>query len=190
MEMKNIWGRMSPKESWARKKFVPRIKKKPLWLEGSEQGQEWPQVIEVSRNSSCTTSEVIHAIPLSCGIIIEYKNLLSPWHHLPQHSWCFAVSDGSGKTATGTICIEVPDIHDYCPVIFAESKYICIASPSILISVYDHSYGAPFTFCVADQPPGTADLWDIRSINGKWNPNLLIKTKSKNNYQIIRQVMS
>uniref|UniRef100_A0A8C9JS78 Desmoglein 4 n=1 Tax=Panthera tigris altaica TaxID=74533 RepID=A0A8C9JS78_PANTA len=76
-----------------------------------------------------------------------------------------AVDDGSGKTATGTICIEVPDVHDYCPVISAESKYICIASPSILISVYDHSYGAPFTFCVADQPPGTADLWDIRSIN-------------------------
>ncbi|XP_004386963.1 desmoglein-4 [Trichechus manatus latirostris] len=79
-----------------------------------------------------------------------------------------AVDDGSGKTATGTICIEVPDANDYCPVIYTESKTICIASPSVLISardINDHSYGSPFTFCVADQPPGTADLWDIRSIN-------------------------
>ncbi|XP_032991498.1 desmoglein-4 [Rhinolophus ferrumequinum] len=79
-----------------------------------------------------------------------------------------AIDDGSGKTATGTICIEVPDVNDYCPVIFAESETICIASPSILISardINDHSYGSPFTFCVVDQPPGTADSWDIRSIN-------------------------
>ncbi|KAM5304570.1 desmoglein-4 [Glossophaga mutica] len=79
-----------------------------------------------------------------------------------------AVDDGSGKTATGTVCIEVPDDNDYCPVIFTESDTICIASPSILISASDinhHTYGSPFTFCVVDQPPGTADLWDIRSIN-------------------------
>ncbi|XP_047648046.1 desmoglein-4 [Phacochoerus africanus] len=79
-----------------------------------------------------------------------------------------AIDDGTGKTATGTICIEVPDVNDYCPVIVAERETICITSPSILISatgVTDHSYGAPFTFCVVDQPPGTADSWDIRSIN-------------------------
>ncbi|XP_004683867.1 PREDICTED: desmoglein-4 [Condylura cristata] len=76
-----------------------------------------------------------------------------------------AVDDGSGKTATGTICIEVPDADDYCPVIFTESSAICITSPSTLISVSDHSFGAPFTFCVVDKPAGTADLWDIRSIN-------------------------
>ncbi|XP_007951640.1 desmoglein-4, partial [Orycteropus afer afer] len=79
-----------------------------------------------------------------------------------------AIDDGSGKTATGTICIEVPDINDYCPVIFSESKTICIATPSVLISaraIDDHSYGSPFTFCVVDQPPGTADSWNIRSTN-------------------------
>ncbi|XP_057555465.1 desmoglein-4 [Hippopotamus amphibius kiboko] len=79
-----------------------------------------------------------------------------------------AIDDASGKTATGTICIEVPDISDYCPVIAAERETICIASPSILISatgVNDHSYGSPFTFCVVDEPPGTADSWDIKSIN-------------------------
>ncbi|XP_049757302.1 desmoglein-4 [Elephas maximus indicus] len=79
-----------------------------------------------------------------------------------------AIEDGSGKTATGTICIEVPDVNEYCPVIFTESGTICIASPSVLIfarGIDNHSYGSPFTFCVADWPPGTADLWDIRSIN-------------------------
>ncbi|XP_075389356.1 desmoglein-4 [Tenrec ecaudatus] len=80
-----------------------------------------------------------------------------------------AIDDGSGKTATGTICIEIPDVSDYCPVIFTEGRTICIASPSILISargINENSYGAPFTFCVVDEPPGTADLWDARSING------------------------
>ncbi|XP_036179544.1 desmoglein-4 isoform X2 [Myotis myotis] len=79
-----------------------------------------------------------------------------------------AIDDGSGKTATGTICIEVPDVNDYCPVIVAESNAICTASPSILISARDinhHSYGSPFTFCVVDQPPGTANLWDIKPVN-------------------------
>ncbi|XP_008580284.1 PREDICTED: desmoglein-4 [Galeopterus variegatus] len=76
-----------------------------------------------------------------------------------------AIDDGSGKTATGTICVEVPDVNNYCPEIFPEKRSICISSPSVLIFVSDHSYGSPFTFCVADQPPGTADMWDIRSIN-------------------------
>nr|XP_001102180.3 desmoglein-4 [Macaca mulatta] len=76
-----------------------------------------------------------------------------------------AIDDGSGKTATGTICIEVPDINDYCPNIFPERRTICIDSPSVLISVHEHSYGSPFTFCVVDQPPGTADMWDVRSTN-------------------------
>uniref|UniRef100_A0A2K6Q944 Desmoglein 4 n=1 Tax=Rhinopithecus roxellana TaxID=61622 RepID=A0A2K6Q944_RHIRO len=76
-----------------------------------------------------------------------------------------AIDDGSGKTATGTVCIEVPDINDYCPNIFPERRTICIDSPSVLISVHEHSYGSPFTFCVVDQPPGTADMWDVRSTN-------------------------
>ncbi|KAM8783996.1 desmoglein-4 isoform 1-T1 [Rhynchonycteris naso] len=98
-----------------------------------------------------------------------------------------AIDDGSGKTATGTICIEVPEVNDYCPVIFAESGTICIASPSILISTRDinhHSYGSPFTFCVVDQPPGTADLWNIRSINATSAILTAEQTLSDGIYQI------
>lgn len=111
-----------------------------------------------------------HAVPLCCGVIMGYEKEFSPQHHLPQHPICLAVSDGSLKTATGTICIEVPDVNDYCPVIVAERETICIASPSILISaagVNSHPYGSPFTFCVVNEPPGTADIWDITSVNGK-----------------------
>lgn len=142
---------------------------------------------DVGRNPSRSISGVHHTAPMCCGIARGCEKEISPWHHSSQHPWCFALPDGSGKTATGTICIEVPDVNDYCPVIVAESNTICTASPSILISARDinhHSYGSPFTFCVVDQPPGTANLWDIKSVNGKWNANLLtLKTKSKNNYQ-------
>lgn len=82
-------------------------------------------------------------------------------------------SDGSGKTATGTICVEIPDANDYCPVILAERRTLCTSSASVLIYVNDRSYGSPFTFCVVDEPPGTAELWDIRSINSKCNMSLL-----------------
>lgn len=116
------------------------------------------------------SQESSHTIPLCCGIIMGYEKEFSPHHHSPQHPICLTVSDGSVKTATGTICIEVPDVNDYCPVIVAERENICIASPSILISAADvnsHSYGSPFTFCVVNEPPGTANIWDIRSVNGK-----------------------
>ncbi|XP_008071582.1 desmoglein-4 [Carlito syrichta] len=95
-----------------------------------------------------------------------------------------AVDDGSGRTATGTICIEVPDINDYCPDIFPDTSSICIASPSVLISVSDHSYGSPFTFCVVDQPPGTADMWDIRSQNATSAILMAEQTLSPGPYQI------
>ncbi|KAM6218525.1 desmoglein-4 [Rhynchocyon petersi] len=98
-----------------------------------------------------------------------------------------ATDDGSGKTATGTICIEVPDVNDYCPVIFTDSSTICIASPSVFISardIHEHSYGSPFTFCVVDQPPGTADLWDIRSINATSAILTAVQPLSPELYQI------
>lgn len=145
-----------------------------MW-QGSEQRPGGLQLVQAGRNEPIMHHLRSH---LNCFYML--------WHHrgkweriffLTIYPWCFAVSDGSGKTATGTICIEVPDVNDYCPVIFADSQTICIASPSVIISakdIKDHSYGSPFTFCVVDQPPGTADLWNIRSINGKWNANLLI----------------
>lgn len=78
-------------------------------------------------------------------------------------------SDGSGRTATGTICIEVPDANDYCPVIHTETRSVCIDASSVRIYVSDHSFGSPFTFCVVDEPSDTASIWHIRSINGKWS---------------------
>lgn len=94
-------------------------------------------------------------------------------------------SDGSGRTATGTICIEVPDANDYCPVIYAESRSVCTHASSVRIYVNDHSFGAPFTFCVVDESPDTADIWDIRSINGKQTGKVLtFKGQKQSNDQI------
>lgn len=90
-------------------------------------------------------------------------------HLSPLCSCAALLSDGSEKTATGTICIEVVDAKDYCPVIYSERNIVCTNSPSVLIYVSDSSYGSPFTFCVLDQSPETTPVWDIRSINGEWN---------------------
>lgn len=76
-------------------------------------------------------------------------------------------SDGSGRTATGTICIEVPDANDYCPVIHTERRSVCVDASSVRIYVSDHSFGSPFTFCVVDETSDTANIWNIQSINGK-----------------------
>ncbi|NP_955784.1 desmoglein-4 precursor [Rattus norvegicus] len=95
-----------------------------------------------------------------------------------------AIDDGSGRTATGTICIEVPDANDYCPVIYAESRSVCTHASSVRIYVNDHSFGAPFTFCVVDESPDTADIWDIRSINGTSAILMTEQTLSPGPYQI------
>uniref|UniRef100_A0A8C5XRP3 Desmoglein 4 n=1 Tax=Microcebus murinus TaxID=30608 RepID=A0A8C5XRP3_MICMU len=95
-----------------------------------------------------------------------------------------AIDDGSGKTATGTICIEVPDPNDYCPDIVPDRRTICTDFPSVLISVNEHAYGSPFTFCVVDQPPGTADMWDIRSVNATSAILMTEQALSQQLYQI------
>ncbi|XP_028630711.1 desmoglein-4 [Grammomys surdaster] len=95
-----------------------------------------------------------------------------------------AIDDGSGRTATGTICIEVPDANDYCPIIYAESRSVCTDASSVRISVSDHSFGSPFTFCVVDESPNTANIWDIRSINGTTAILMTEQTLSPGPYQI------
>ncbi|MEJ1287618.1 desmoglein 4 [Cricetulus griseus] len=75
------------------------------------------------------------------------------------------MSDGSRRTATGTICIEVPDANDYCPIIYSERRSVCVDASSVRIYVSDHSFGSPFTFCVVDESSDTASIWNIRSIN-------------------------
>nr|XP_023422602.1 desmoglein-4 [Cavia porcellus] len=95
-----------------------------------------------------------------------------------------AIDDGSEKTATGTICIEVVDAKDYCPVIYSERNIVCTNSPSVLIYVSDSSYGSPFTFCVLDQSPETTPVWDIRSINGTAAILMTEQTLSEQLYQV------
>nr|XP_020009272.1 desmoglein-4 [Castor canadensis] len=95
-----------------------------------------------------------------------------------------AIDDGSGKTATGTICIEVPDANDYCPVIFSERRTICIDSPSVRIYVSDQSFGSPFTFCIVEESSETTNVWDLRPINETSVILMTEQTLSPGLYQI------
>lgn len=58
-------SKKNKRESWVRKKFVQKTKKKPVWLEGSKQRQGWLQVVEIGRNLSCAISRVIHTFPVA-----------------------------------------------------------------------------------------------------------------------------
>nr|XP_021515477.1 desmoglein-4 [Meriones unguiculatus] len=95
-----------------------------------------------------------------------------------------AIDDGSGRTATGTICVEVPDANDYCPIIHAKRRSVCIGASSVIIYVSDHSFGSPFTFCVVDESPDTANIWDIRSFNDTAAILMTEQTLSPGLYQI------
>ncbi|KAM4841404.1 desmoglein-4 [Thomomys bottae] len=94
-----------------------------------------------------------------------------------------AIDDGSGRTATGTICIEVPDANDYCPVIHYE-RTICTDFEPVFIHVSDHSFGAPFTFCVVDQSPEVANMWTIQTINETFAILMAQQPLSPGMYQI------
>ncbi|XP_053570973.1 desmoglein-2 [Bombina bombina] len=69
-----------------------------------------------------------------------------------------------GKTATGTIAIEVEDVNDNCPIILEPIRTICDNSKFVNVTAVDRDsfpFGAPLTFIVVDVPVGTAKNWEI-----------------------------
>ncbi|XP_063307517.1 desmoglein-2 isoform X2 [Pelobates fuscus] len=69
-----------------------------------------------------------------------------------------------GKTATGTIAIEVEDENDNCPTLVEPVQTVCDTSSFINVTAVDldgYPNGAPFTFTVIDEPVGFAKLWTI-----------------------------
>ncbi|CAI9604999.1 unnamed protein product, partial [Staurois parvus] len=72
--------------------------------------------------------------------------------------------DLPGKTATGTISIDVEDANDNCPVLVNALQTVCENSPFINLTAVDKdSYpnGAPLKFTVLDEPTGNAKYWSI-----------------------------
>ncbi|XP_075440917.1 desmoglein-2 [Ascaphus truei] len=72
--------------------------------------------------------------------------------------------DLPGKTATGTIAIQVEDTNDNCPTVVNPVQTVCDGSKFINVTAVDldaFPNGAPFTFTIVDEPPGTAKNWAI-----------------------------
>ncbi|XP_075069563.1 desmoglein-2 [Mixophyes fleayi] len=72
--------------------------------------------------------------------------------------------DLPGKTATGTIAIDVEDVNDNCPVLVNPDQTVCEDSKFINLTAVDRDAfpnGAPLKFMVVDEPPGNAKLWSI-----------------------------
>ncbi|XP_078543504.1 desmoglein-2 [Lissotriton helveticus] len=103
-----------------------------------------------------------------------------------------AISDVlPGKTATGTIEIQVEDVNDNCPQIVNPSQTICDNAPFINITAADpdaYPNGAPFTFTVLDEPAGTASNWAIASTNAT-SVQLVAKNLRPRSYEVPIAVM-
>ncbi|XP_073535304.1 desmoglein-2-like isoform X2 [Phyllobates terribilis] len=72
--------------------------------------------------------------------------------------------DIPGKTATGTIAIEVEDVNDNCPILINPEQTVCNDAPFINLTATDPDgfpNGAPLKFMVVDEPPGNVKLWSI-----------------------------
>uniref|UniRef100_A0A803JA93 Desmoglein 2 n=1 Tax=Xenopus tropicalis TaxID=8364 RepID=A0A803JA93_XENTR len=77
--------------------------------------------------------------------------------------------DLPGKTATGTIAIEVGDENDNCPTIINPIQTVCNTADFINVTAVDRDdfpFGAPFNFSIIDEPPGYAKFWTIGPSNG------------------------
>uniref|UniRef100_A0A8C5M9X8 Desmoglein 2 n=1 Tax=Leptobrachium leishanense TaxID=445787 RepID=A0A8C5M9X8_9ANUR len=73
-----------------------------------------------------------------------------------------------GKTATGTIAIEVEDENDNCPTLVEPTQTVCDSAPFINVTAVDldaYPNGSPFKFTVVDEPVGFAKLWTIGEKN-------------------------
>ncbi|KAM3928143.1 desmoglein-2 [Leptodactylus fuscus] len=72
--------------------------------------------------------------------------------------------DIPGKTATGTIAIDVEDVNDNCPVLVNPVQTVCKNAPFINVTATDADgfpNGAPLKFTVVDDPAGNTKLWSI-----------------------------
>uniref|UniRef100_A0A6I8NW27 Desmoglein 3 n=1 Tax=Ornithorhynchus anatinus TaxID=9258 RepID=A0A6I8NW27_ORNAN len=75
--------------------------------------------------------------------------------------------DESGKTATGTVLVEIPDFSESCPIIGIDRKTVCSKLPSIIVTARapgSNQNQGPFTFSVSNQPPRQL-LWTIQALN-------------------------
>uniref|UniRef100_A0A672Z4B7 Desmoglein-2-like n=1 Tax=Sphaeramia orbicularis TaxID=375764 RepID=A0A672Z4B7_9TELE len=74
--------------------------------------------------------------------------------------------DMPGKTATGTIAIQVEDFNDHCPTLTSSIQSICTTEDAIIVNAKDEDdfpNGAPFHFTVI--PERTQGKWQAEHLN-------------------------
>ncbi|OCT74692.1 desmoglein-2 [Xenopus laevis] len=77
--------------------------------------------------------------------------------------------DLPGKTATGTIAIDVADANDNCPTLVNPIQTVCSTAKFINVTAVDRDdfpFGAPFKFSILDEPAGYAKFWTLGPSNG------------------------
>ncbi|XP_021120780.1 desmoglein-3 isoform X1 [Heterocephalus glaber] len=79
-----------------------------------------------------------------------------------------AIDENTGKTATGTVHVEVPGFNDNCPPVVLEKGEICSSSPSVVVSaraLERDRYMGSYTFSVEEQPLKLPVVWRITTLN-------------------------
>ncbi|KAM3620644.1 uncharacterized protein V6R79_026394 [Siganus canaliculatus] len=74
--------------------------------------------------------------------------------------------DMPGKTATGTIAIQVEDFNDHCPILTSDMQTMCVTNNSVIVNAKDEDLfpnGPPFHFAIV--PEGTQGKWQVEHLN-------------------------
>ncbi|XP_073926194.1 desmoglein-3 isoform X2 [Castor canadensis] len=79
-----------------------------------------------------------------------------------------AIDENTGKTATGTVYVEVPSYNENCPSVVLEKEVLCSSSPSVVVSARTQErgkYSGPYTFSLEEQPLKLPVVWHITTLN-------------------------
>ncbi|XP_072294071.1 desmoglein-2.1-like isoform X2 [Eucyclogobius newberryi] len=74
--------------------------------------------------------------------------------------------DTPGKTATGTVAIQVEDFNDQCPTLTSSVQSLCLSDNAILVNADDRDAfpnGPPLTFTIV--PENTQGKWHVEHLN-------------------------
>lgn len=88
--------------------------------------------------------------------------------HININVTFFCLSDGSSKTATGTIAIQVEDFNDHCPRLTSHTHTMCTDNSVIYVTAIDEDHfpnSAPFEFTVIEE--STEGKWRVEHFSGK-----------------------
>ncbi|KAB0390218.1 hypothetical protein E2I00_009732, partial [Balaenoptera physalus] len=78
-----------------------------------------------------------------------------------------AIDEITGKTSTGTICVQLPYFNESCPIIVLEKEIICSSSPSVVVKATlqgKGEYTGPYTFSQKEKTT-VLPVWEITTLD-------------------------